>query len=65
MGYVYKNSKGVDWHLNCKDVTLKGGKTYTIYFFSKDSRSATACDLPDNKQVVENAANGFPICKNK
>ncbi|MYB39752.1 hypothetical protein F4X86_00445 [Candidatus Saccharibacteria bacterium] len=64
MSYVYKNSKGVDWYLNCKEVTLKGGQTQKIYFFSKDQRD-TGCDLPADKQVVENAANGFPICKNK
>ena len=65
MGYVHKNSKGSDWYLNCKEVTLKGGQKNTIFFFSKDDRPETACDLPDHKKVVENSVNGFPICKNK
>ncbi len=65
MGYVHKNSKGSDWYLNCKEVTLKGGQKNTIFFFSKDNRPETACDLPDRKQIVENPVNGFPICKNK
>lgn len=58
MGYSHTNSKGVTYHLNCKDVTLRGGKVQTIYYFSKDDRS-TACDLPAGKVVKENPRNGF------
>ena len=65
MAYTHTNSKGVVYHLNSKAVTLKGGQQQTIYFFSKDHRPETACDLPDHKQVVENKVNGFPACKNK
>ena len=65
MAYTYTNSKNVTYYLNCKEVTLKGGQKQTIYFFSKDERSDTGCELPANKQVVENKVNGFPACKNK
>ncbi len=56
--YEHTNAKGVTYHLNCKDVTLRGGKVQTIYYFSKDVRS-TACGLPSDRKVVENPRNGF------
>ena len=52
MGYTHTNSKGKTYHLHSKDVTLKGGRNQTIYYFAKDARS-NACDLPAGKQVVE------------
>lgn len=64
MGYSHKNSKGVTYYLNNKDVTLRGGKLQTIYYFSKDERPE-ACDLPDGKEVTENPRNGFLTVKKK
>lgn len=61
--YTHTNSKGVTYHLNCKDVTLRGGKVQTIYYFSKDERADTACPLPDDREVVENPRNGFLTIK--
>jgi hypothetical protein len=63
MSYSHTNSKGVTYHLNCKDVTLRGGKVQTIYFFSKDERD-TGCELPAGKVVGENPRNGFLTVKN-
>ena len=66
MAYTHTNSKGVVYHLNSKDVTLKGGQQQTIYYFSKSNRPDTACEsLPSHKVVVENPANGVPFCRNK
>ena len=62
MAYQHTNSKGVTYHLNSKDVTLRGGKVQTIYYFSKDER-ATACELPEGRVVVENPRNGFLTIK--
>jgi hypothetical protein len=62
MGYTHTNSKGKTYHLNSKDVTLKGGRNQTIYYFSKDAR-AQACDLPAGKQVVESPKTGLPFVK--
>ena len=46
MSFQHRNSKGTNYHLNCKDVTLKStGRVQRIYFFSKDARS-TACAKP-------------------
>ncbi len=62
MGYKHENSKGVTYYLNSKDVTLRGGKLQTIYYFSKDDRPE-ACELPDGKVVTENPRNGFLTVK--
>lgn len=63
MNYEHTNSKGVTYYLNHKDVTLRGGKIQTIYYFSKDQRD-TGCPLPENKVVGENPRNGFLTVKN-
>lgn len=64
MAYQHTNSKGVTYHLNAKDVTLRGGKTQKIYYFSKDKRPE-ATDLPSNMEVNENPRNGFLTVKRK
>ena len=65
MAYKHTNSKGVTYHLNSKKVTLRGGKSQTIYYFSKDHRSSTASDLPDDRVVNDNPRNGFLTLKRK
>ena len=62
MAYTFKNSKGKTYYLHTKDVTLKGGRNQTIYYFAKDQRS-NACDLPAGKKVVENERTGLPFVK--
>lgn len=63
--YSQTNSRGVKYYLNCKDVTLRGGRVQTIYYFSKDERSETGTALPSDKVVQENPRNGFLTVKNK
>ncbi len=63
MAYKHTNSKGVTYYLNSKDVVLRGGKNQTIYYFSKDERADTACDLPSGFSVNENPRNGFLTVK--
>ena len=62
MAYSFKNSKGKTDYLHTKDVTLKGGRNQTIYYFAKDQRD-NACDLPAGKKVVENERTGLPFVK--
>ena len=59
MAYKHTNSKGVTYYLNSKDVTLRGGKTQTIYYFSKDQRPESVDAVPTGFQVNENPRNGF------
>lgn len=63
MSYTHTNTKGVEYHLNKKDVALRGGKLQTIYYFSKDHRDETACELPAGYAVGENPRNGFLTVK--
>ena len=62
MAYSFENSKGKTYYLHTKDVTLKGGRNQTVYYFAKDQRS-NACDLPAGKKVVENERTGLPFVK--
>jgi len=62
MGYSHKNSKGKTYYLHSKDVTLRGGRQQTIYYFAGDERS-NACDLPAGKKVVESERTGLPLVK--
>lgn len=59
MAYKHTNSKGVTYYLNSKDVTLRGGKKQTIYYFSKDQRAESIDAVPAGMQVNENPRNGF------
>lgn len=64
MAYEYTNSKGVKFYLNSKEVTLRGGKKQTIFYFSKDQRPE-GTDLPADRVVNENPRNGFPTVSKK
>lgn len=61
MAYKHTNSKGVTYYLHKTEVTLKGGKSQTIYFFAKTEKNdkGTPCDLPEDREVNENPRNGF------
>jgi hypothetical protein len=63
MAYQHTNSKGVTYFLNSKEVTLRGGKLQTIYYFSKDERPETVESLPAGFSVNENPRNGFLTIK--
>ena len=61
MAYKHTNSKGVTYYLHKTEVTLRGGKPQTIYFFAKVEKNAkgTPVDLPEDRVVKENPRNGF------
>lgn len=65
MAYKHTNSKGVTYYLRKSEVTLRGGKPQTIYFFTKDENSGKGepCDIPEGRVVVENPRNGFLTLK--
>jgi hypothetical protein len=41
MAYSQTNSKGQQYFLHMKDVTLKGGRLQRIYFFARDVRDGS------------------------
>ena len=61
MAYKHTNSKGVTYYLPKTEVTLRGGKPQTIYFFAKVEKNekGTPTDLPADRVVKENPRNGF------
>ena len=63
MAYSQINSKGQQYYLHMKDVTLKGGRLQRIYFFARDVREG-ACDaLPAGYIPVENPRTGLLVLK--
>lgn len=65
MAYEHVNSKGQTYYLHQREVTLKGGRQQTIYFFAREVKDGAIDALPDNMQVVENTRTGLPILKKK
>lgn len=63
MSYSHVNSKGTTYYLNTKNVTLNGGRVQAIYYFSKDDRPETGCDLPTGYEVGENDRTGLPMAR--
>jgi hypothetical protein len=63
MAYSAKSKKtGETYYLHSKEVTLRGGRKQTIYYFARDERS-NACDLPEGYEVMENSRTGLPMLK--
>lgn len=65
MAYRHTNSRGIAYYLNAKAVTLRGGKSQTVYYFSKDERRDTGVDLPADRTVNEAPGSGFLTLKPK
>ena len=64
MAYSHTNSKGVTYHLHSNDVTLRGGKQQTIYYFAREVKAKDALDaMPEGRKVVENKRTGLPMLK--
>jgi len=63
MSYSVKSQKsGSTYYLHSKDVTLRGGRKQTIYYFAKEEKE-NACDLPDGYEVMENKRTGLPMLR--
>jgi hypothetical protein len=63
MAFAYSNSKGQQYFLHKKDVTLKNGRKQTIYFFAREVRDGAMDEVPAGYQVVETARTGMPVLK--
>lgn len=64
MAYSQTNSKGQQYFLHMKDVTLKGGRVQRIYFFAKDIRpeKGTPLDeIPEGRVTKENPRTGLLV----
>jgi len=63
MAFEFKNSKGVSYFLHSREVSLKGGRMQTIYFFARDVRPGALDSVPAGYKVIETAKTGMPILK--
>lgn len=65
MAYTHTNSKGQTYYLHSRNVTLRGGRKQTIYFFARDERPGSMDAVPDGYSVLENKKTGLPMLKRK
>lgn len=63
MAFSYTNSKGQTYYLHSKDVTLKNGRTQTIYFFAREVRDGSLDAVPAGMEVMETQRTGMPVLK--
>lgn len=64
MAYTVKSKKsGETYYLHSRDVTLRGGRKQTIYFFARQEKEGVLDDLPSGYKVVENSRTGLPMLK--
>ena len=63
MAFSHVNSKGQTYYLHMRDVTLKGGRQQTIYFFGREAKEGAIDEMPEGYIVVENTRTGLPILK--
>ena len=62
MAYKHTNSKGKSYYLHSREVTLKGGRTQSLYFFAKEPGEGAVDAVPSGYQVSE-SKNGLPVLK--
>jgi len=64
MAYSVQSKKsGKTYYLHSRDVTLRGGRRQTIYFFAQDVRAGAMDSVPSGYSVMENARTGLPMLK--
>lgn len=61
--YSFTNKKGQTYYLHSRQVTLKNGRTQTIYFFARDVRDGSLSEVPAGYTVVETKRTGMPVLK--
>lgn len=64
MAFSHKNSKGQEYFLHSKEVTLKGGRKQVIYYFSRAVDQPFSLDaVPAGMMISENPRTGLPLLK--
>lgn len=54
---------GRTYYLHKKEVTLRGGRKQTIYFFAQDVRDGALDAVPAGYVIMENERTGLPMLK--
>jgi len=64
MAYSVESKKsGQTYYLHSKDVTLRGGRQQTIYYFGREVKDGALDELPVGYEVMENARTGLPMLR--
>lgn len=64
MAYEVTSKKsGQTYILHSKDVTLRGGRQQTIYYFAREEKDGALDELPDGYEVMENSRTGLPMLR--
>lgn len=64
MAYSVTNSKGQTYYLHHKNVTLRGGRRQTIYYFArKEKDEGGLAAIPEGYKVVESKRTALPLLK--
>ncbi|MEK7460848.1 MAG: hypothetical protein AAB647_01370 [Patescibacteria group bacterium] len=64
MAYSVQSKKtGETYYLHMRNVTLRGGRQQTIYFFARQVKDGALDELPGGYMVMENARTGLPMLK--
>lgn len=54
---------GKTFYLHAREVTLRGGRKQTIYFFAGEIKQGAVDQLPPGYGIGENSKTGLPILK--
>jgi len=64
MAYSVQSKKtGETYYLYSKDVTLRGGRQQTIYYFAREAKDNAMDYLPAGYTTMENERTGLPMLK--
>jgi len=64
MAYSVQSKKsGQTYYLHSREVTLRGGRLQTIYFFAREVKDGAMDDLPAGYEVMENERTGLPMLR--
>ena len=64
MPFSHQNSKGQTYFLRSEAVTLRNGRTQTIFFFAREPKKGQPVEtIPSGFQVEENTRTGLPFLK--
>lgn len=64
MAYNVRSQKtGETYYLHRREVTLRGGRRQTIYYFARDVRDGAVDELPEGYMTMENSRTGLPMLK--
>lgn len=62
---VKSNKSGKTYFLHSKEVTLKGNRKQTIYYFAGQAGSNALNAMPAGYEVMENKRTGLPMLRKK